>query len=150
MTQLQYIKELASKFRTALEEAHNNRDFYNYPLREFPLGCCDDTSILFATYLKEQNIQVSIARGCYNCDDWDRKYTHAWIVLDNNFIIDLTGDQFQYNPDLLCFDIPCYVGEPSEMHNLFLQYRYDYRKFCGMENLPIYLAKLYDIVKRYL
>jgi hypothetical protein len=83
------------------------------------LGCCGDASDFLAQYLSENGIQTMSVFGTYDIDGFDRKYPHAWLQINNGIIIDITGDQFSGNPDLLCFDEPCYVGYETNFHQLF-------------------------------
>ena len=73
------IKQLAQKFRQAIEAARYDRDFVDdHCFKDFPSGCCGDTSYLLAEYLLQEGIEtiwVSIQR-----DDW----THAWLVVKDS------------------------------------------------------------------
>ena len=73
------IRELAVKFRAAIEIAKNEGMFSSDIIfHHFPRGCCGDTCYLLAEYLKEngfETIWVSTER-----DDW----SHAWLVLKDH------------------------------------------------------------------
>lgn len=69
------IKQLAIKFRKAIEIAHQKGLFsHDIALDDFPTGSCGDVSYLLAEYLKRNGIETiwySAQRG-----DW----SHAWLV----------------------------------------------------------------------
>lgn len=40
-----------------------------------------------------------------------------WLKLEDESIVDLTGDQYKNNPIMLNYATPCYVGKPDSLHN---------------------------------
>ena len=70
------IKELAKRFRDAIESAKHDHAFDNRScFTSFPTGCCGDTSYLLAEYLLREGIEtiwVSLKRN---------DGSHAWLVL---------------------------------------------------------------------
>lgn len=70
------IKKLAQRFRQAIDAAHRDHEFVDdFRFKNFPSGCCGDTSYLLAEYLLQNGIEtiwVSLQR-----DDW----SHSWLVL---------------------------------------------------------------------
>ncbi|MFK4750955.1 hypothetical protein [Oceanobacter antarcticus] len=105
---------LARQFRRAIE-AVPREEFIGSVFRDFPAGCCGDTSNVLATYLFEKT--GVIADYCAGRDGGTDQeiYSHAWLQI-NNLIIDITADQFQdrgYPLD------PVYVGPATDWHKTF-------------------------------
>lgn len=74
-----HIEQLAQKFRQAIEVARNDRSFVDdYCFKDFPSGCCGDTSYFLAEYLLQEGIETIWVST--QCDDW----THAWLVLKDS------------------------------------------------------------------
>jgi len=48
--------------------------------------------------------------GTYRDGNPENTQSHVWLLTDNHIIIDITGDQFKYNPDLLNYRKTVYVG----------------------------------------
>lgn len=112
------VLEYALHFRTAIENALEARAINSYRFRFFPPGCCDDASDLLAQYLLEYGIRSSnIGATFYSCSGAHQ--SHAWLCLDDNTYLDITGDQFKHSEDLLRFTIPVYLGPPTPFHILF-------------------------------
>lgn len=83
------IYELAMKFRLAILKVRNNRGFdMRDRMSNFPGGCCDDASDLFAYYLYEN----------YKIED---------------IIIDITADQFEFGRGL---KNGVYVGSKNDFY----------------------------------
>ena len=58
------IKQLAIKFRKAIEIAHQKGLFsYDIALDDFPTGSCGDVSYLLAEYLKRNGIAWTLGPG---------------------------------------------------------------------------------------
>ena len=76
-----HIERLAHKFRQAIDAAYRAHEFRgDVCFKNFPTGCCGDTSYLLAEYLLQNGIEtiwVSTKRN-----DW----THAWLVLKDERI----------------------------------------------------------------
>ena len=94
----QDIFRIASDFRSAIIEAKYDRKFDNRDrMSYFPRGCCDDSCDLLAYYLYiTYNIHTKQGNGRYRDNNPDNTMHHAWLITDNNTIIDITGDQFEY------------------------------------------------------
>ena len=59
LQELYQIQQLAERFRHAIEDAQEAREFVNHPpLRYFPRGCCEVASDLLAEYLRENGIDT--------------------------------------------------------------------------------------------
>ena len=91
------IFQLASEFRHALEIVVTKREYGRLSLfAHFPKGCCTYTSDLLAEYLIEngiqrERIQVLNSKASKGYD------THCWLMIDNMYYLDITGDQFSNN-----------------------------------------------------
>jgi hypothetical protein len=148
------ITKLTLQFRNAIEAALYNGHFDNdFSFHKFPRGCCGDTCDLLAQYLLEHGIRTFYVCGTYG-DSFYEKGTHAWLETDNKIIIDITGDQFVLNPNLLNNDIAVYVGGKSKFYSLFHVEERDIHQTCGIDNLGHFcqprLRNLYSIIQRYL
>lgn len=128
------IKFLAQKFRKALEKAFPPHNGEKYPFDRFPKECCDDVSDLFGQFLFERNEFVWKAFGKYYPDSGESPYPHVWIKLENGTVVDLTGDQYKDNPTMLNYNNPCYVGQPNQLHQLFLSDEVRYEPYYGIDN----------------
>lgn len=94
------IKRLVKQFRGAIDVAWGAGDFdKDFSFKNFPCGCCGDTSDLLAQFLLENGIRTYYVCGTYRGGSFEGYQSHAWLLTDNNTIIDITGDQFKYNPD---------------------------------------------------
>ena len=114
------IKVLVKQFRDAIDLARDAGEFYmDYSFRQFPCGCCGDTSDLLAQFLLENDIRTYYVCGTYRGGSLENFQTHAWLLTDNKTIIDITGDQFKYSPELLNYNKPVYVGREDNFHRLF-------------------------------
>lgn len=88
------IIQLASKFRRALETVAAKGEYGRLSLfAHFPDGCCTYTSDLLAEYLIEngiqrERIQVLNSKASKGYD------THCWLMIDDMYYLDITGDQF--------------------------------------------------------
>lgn len=58
--------------------------------------------------------------GEYRGECFDDYYSHAWLEINGELIVDLTADQFKNNP-LFCKSnpSPCYVGNLNHFYSLF-------------------------------
>lgn len=94
-----FIFQLATEFRHALDIVATKGEYGRLSLfAHFPNGCCTYTSDLLAEYLidngiQRERIQVlnSNASKCYD--------THCWLMIDNMYYLDITGDQFSNKPN---------------------------------------------------
>lgn len=76
----------------------------------FPRGCCDDSSDLFGYYLlHEHHIFSEQGNGYRRKED----VYHAFTILPDDAIVDLTADQFQFFSD--CSN-GVYVGPQNSFH----------------------------------
>lgn len=98
----QKIRELANKYRLAIEAAHADGKFStDICFKSFPRACCGDTSHLVAEFLREFGIETiwySTERG--DC-------THAWLVVKDDRVKRPTPKSFSW---------------PKELHNVLVSY----------------------------
>ena len=112
------IEPLIYSFRKAIEFAKANNEPGEFFIN-FPTGQCGHASDILAQYLIDNGISpIMYVCGTYYGDDWDDRYSHAWLVVEEA-IIDITGDQFQHHKKPLSFDLPVYIGPMSDFHQLF-------------------------------
>lgn len=108
----QEILDLALRFRQAIKDVKSDRGFYDAKdrMNYFPRGCCDDSADLFGYYLlKECHIPSKQGNGyCSKADAY-----HAFTILSDGTIIDLTADQFPFFSDHLD---GVYVGQPNNFY----------------------------------
>lgn len=92
------IYDIAVSFRSAITAAKNNREFsHKDRMSNFPNGCCDDSCDLLAYYLyAKYRIHTKQGNGVYSDNNFYNKTNHAWLIMDDNTIIDITGDQFKF------------------------------------------------------
>ncbi len=131
-TNVAEIRKYAQVFRTAIEEAHAANVFAGNPLMErFPSGSCGETTDLLGEFLVSNGINnLYYVCGTHYPDtgddekDFQGRQSHAWINIgypmnDDSLIVDITGDQFKYNPEYGCYDKSVYVGKRDTFHCLF-------------------------------
>ena len=90
--------DIAEAFRLAILDAkYDGRFHYRDRMSNFPGGCCDDASDLFAYYLLEKyNIHTEQGNGIYRDDDPNNDTNHAWLMLNRDIFIDITATQFMF------------------------------------------------------
>ena len=109
------IYSLVTKFRKAVECAKNEGAFNgNQILSRFPKGCCGIISSLLAKYLFENGINSYGVSGTFRSGNPEETQSHAWLVLEDNTIVDITGDQFKHSPIFLHYSEKVYVGPVNE------------------------------------
>lgn len=94
----QDIYNIAVTFRAAILEAKYSRRFdIRDRMSNFPGGCCDDSSDLLAYYLYTvKNLHTKQGNGLYRDNNPYNTGNHAWLLMDNGTIIDITADQFDF------------------------------------------------------
>lgn len=112
------ILKYALQFRAAIDNALEANEVNSRAFRNFPIGCCDDASDLLAQYLLELGIRTNNVCGTFYSDSGEQQ-SHAWLCLDDNTYLDITGDQFKFHKEPLCFSTPVYLGPPTPFHDLF-------------------------------
>lgn len=147
------ITSLAQEFRSAIDDAVSAGEFVrDISFSGFPRGCCGDASELLAEYLEEHGIGTVQICGEYLRGEFYDKQSHAWLLTEDGIIIDITGDQFKYNPTFLCYNIPVYVGPMDAFHRLFEADHIPQPTgiSIGTQQNIRRMAELYSIVRRYL
>ena len=111
----QDIYNIAADFCSAIMEAKCNRQFgWRDRMSNFPNGCCDDTCDLLAYYLfTTYNIHTRQCVGRHCDNNLSDTTGHAWLIMDNNIIIDITGDQFKYYAR---YSEKVYVGKENSFY----------------------------------
>ena len=114
--ELTMLTTLATELRAAIEAT----SFSTPPMDRFPNGCCGDATIFLSEYLMEHGYKATYYCGVPVFEEEERNpQSHAWVVLEDGQIADITGDQFKDNADFLNYDKPVYVGEMDDFHKLF-------------------------------
>lgn len=115
------IKELANKFRRALDIAWEKGELNKYtPFYQFPKECCDLTCDLLGQYLSENGYTTYQINAAHK-RDWQRR--HVWLVDEYGIVIDITGDQFagkllpEEDVDMV------YVGQEGPVQKMFCKDR---------------------------
>lgn len=130
------IVKLVEEFRNAIELAKNDKCFVDdISFNRFPRGCCGDTCDLLAEYLMGYGIRTYYVCGTFSSNSLESVCSHAWLEMENGVIIDITGDQFRTNSELLNNDISVYVGRKSNFYNLFSVENRDIHLTEGIDNL---------------
>lgn len=148
------LKEIAFRFRHAVDVAFEDGAFSTYPFNNFPYECCDDMCDLLGQFLFEKNVLVLKVSGIYRYDYWNNNYPHTWLSLQDGLIIDLTGDQFKDDPIMLNNNDPCYVGKENKFYKLFPMKERTIIHYYGIENYindnpRIRLWELYNTILIY-
>ncbi|MFR4284868.1 hypothetical protein [Enterococcus sp. DIV0098] len=131
----QDIYSVAVSFHAAILEAKYNREFDRRDrMSNFPYGCCDDSCDLLAYYLyTEYGINTKQGTGTYRDNDPNNTTSHAWLVMDNGTIIDITIKQLQFFSK---YDEGVYVGKENSFYkNLERHQIYENYNICQNERL---------------
>ena len=147
------IYSLVTEFRKAVECAQNEGALKeNQILRRFPKGCCGIISSLLAKYLFENGINSYEVSGTFRSENPEETQSHAWLMLEDNTIVDITGDQFKYNQIFLYYSEKVYVGAMNEFYELFEDVeKFSYRDFTeGTSKINIQNKKNYEIILSYI
>ena len=109
------IYKVAKNFRLAILEAKHNGEFnWRNRLSNFPRGCCDDACDLLAYYLQETyGICTMQGNGVYRDDNPDNTTSHAWLIIGNDLIVDITIEQFAWISGITD---EIYIGSSSVFH----------------------------------
>ena len=144
------IKRLANNFRNAIDIARELGEFErDLSFCNFPRGCCGDTSDLLAQFLLENDIRTYYVCGTFRRGSFENFQSHAWLLMDNQIIIDITGDQFRNNPDFLNYDKSVYVGAEDDFHRLFEVEDRNVRENFGLDALGSFCQpRLYGLYRK--
>ena len=149
------IETLAWNFRKAIDAANKLGKFkMDIVYKNFPYGCCGDTSDLLAEYLLENGVKTFYVCGTYIDEEFEKMQSHAWLCTDGEIIVDITGDQFKYDSTFLNYNNPVYVGKMDEFHKLFIIDERDIHECYGLSQVGDFnycrLKNIYDLIKKML
>lgn len=123
---LDEIIQLANVFRQAIEYYIHSCTPKTQLLQVFPRGNCQLASGFLQKFLYENGIDTVLICGI---DYGEENESHAWLVTDDEIVIDITGDQYKTRPNEFNYDIPVYVGPMDSFHKLFsINYREPYKE----------------------
>jgi hypothetical protein len=144
------IIRLVSKFRDAIDAARDAGEFdKDFSFHGFPRGCCGDASDLLAQFLLENGIRTYYVCGTHRGRSFENTHSHAWLLTDNQTIIDITGDQFRDNPGFLNYNKAAYVGAKDDFHRLFKVEDRDIHENNGLDALgSMCLPRLYGLYRK--
>ena len=80
------LKEIAMRYRKAIEKAIQTKEIIDYNLVNFPKGCCNFVSDYLQRFLYEQGIESLYVSGEYG-SGWEGD-SHAWLVAYEDIIVD--------------------------------------------------------------
>lgn len=118
-SQTELVRSLASDFRQAIDRAREDDRLYCTVIASFPSGCCGYTSDLLQRYLTEKGIATRYVSGTYRDCSTNDSQSHAWLELTDGTIVDITGDQFRFEPHPLQNDCSVYCDKPNGFYDLF-------------------------------
>ena len=149
------IKKLANQFRNAIDQARDVGEFdKDFSFYKFPRGCCGDASDLLAQYLLDNDIRTYYVCGTYSNGSFESVQSHAWLLTDDQIIIDISGDQFRSNSEFLNYDRTVYIGTEDKFHGLFKVEDRDVRENMGLDALgdmcQSRLIELYSKIVKYI
>ena len=112
---IEKVTELATSFRKAIEDTI----FSTHPMNNFPSGCCEEAASYLSEFLQENGFASEYYCGLHPRGEGMNPKRHAWVILEEGIVADITGDQFKNDSEHLYYDKPVYVGEMDEFHMLF-------------------------------
>lgn len=149
------LYEVAYSFRVAITKAIDNREFnHNFLINNFPKGCCGITSDMLGRYLIEHH-NIRCWYVCGSCGE----ESHAWLELENNIVLDITGDQYNNRYDSVFCNIPVYVGDKDDFHNNFSEYYlskeiaptdWEFDQFGCFDMLKKKMNDVYNVIIEYM
>lgn len=149
-SQTELVRLLANEFRKAIERALEAGKLHGTAIASFPIGCCGYTSDLLKRYLAEKDIATRYVSGTYRDCLTNDPQSHAWLELTDGTIVDITGDQFRFEPYPLQNDCSVYCDKPNGFYD---QFKLDPPCECeGTHSMDIDRKEkeAYDIICKYL
>lgn len=112
---IEELRNSVATFRDAIVTARDNRDFDRKDrMSNFPGGCCDDACDLLSYYLYEKfGIRTRQGNGLYDDGVFENRTNHAWLVMDDDTVIDITGTQFKFCAG---FTEEVYIGQENSFY----------------------------------
>lgn len=140
------IYNIAASFRSAIIVAKQNREFSGRNrMSNFPDGCCDDSCDLLAYYLYDRyKIYTEQGNGVYRDNNPYNTTNHAWLVMNGDTIIDITGDQFKFCAG---FAEEVYVGKENSFYEKLEEKRI-YKNCDISQNEQLWI--FYQIIMSYM
>ena len=111
--QTDVVRPLVNDFRKAIDCALEDDKLYDTVIASFRIACCGYTSDLLQRYLAENGIETRYVSGTYRDCSTNDSQSHAWLELTDGTIVDITGDQFRFEPEPLQNDCPVYCDKPN-------------------------------------
>lgn len=147
-----YIEKLSLSFRNAIEKALQNGDFVdNLVYSRFPHGCCGMTSDLLAFFFESHNIKAKYVCGITSRGETLISQSHAWLLIDETIIVDITGDQFKLDKCFYNFDKKVFVGKHHPFYSLFVvDPEKDIQEYKDFDFLSFSLKNLYNRIIKYI
>lgn len=148
---MENIRLLVEQFRKAIEKAQQNGEIDELEFfKRFPKGCCGNASNFLGHFLLQNGIESYYIYGCCPSSDiTENPQSHAWLLLEDDTIIDITGDQFKDDFHFLNYNHPIYIGKTDDFHKLFNCDIRDKRKSVPIEKLYIFNMQMFsDIYKK--
>ena len=133
---MENILKLVSIFRVAMDTAKKEGKFIrDQRFNRFPTGCCGITTELIGKFLRDNGISDTFTYVSASYYDYELENPpHAWLLINEKIVVDITGDQFKNYPDPLKFDEPVYVGPYNFFYNMFEEIsRYNMGE-CKLDN----------------
>ena len=145
------VKKLAQSFRTGIERAKQACELDGDAVfSRFPCGCCGDTCDLLAKFFWQYEIRATYISGTNYVDNPFESQTHAWLLIDREVIVDITGDQFKFKDRFYKFDKEVYVGQNHPFYALFeVAPTRDVREYHSSQFLTHRLELLYQKIIKY-
>lgn len=153
---MQEIEELVVTFRMAIDKAKEDRRFdRDQRFTNFPRGCCGITSELLAKFLYDNGYRKKITYVSATFYDLELENPpHAWLVIEENIVLDITGDQFKWYPEPLRFEEPVYVGPYNQFYNAFEEQLREECGNCRIDNVKYHSfmsrQELYEVICEYI
>lgn len=112
------IRYLAEIFRCAIEKYKSIANPRTILLRSFPKGNCTLASSLLQRFLYEKGIYTYLVNGIAGYGE--KGESHAWLITEDEIVIDITGDQYKNRTNEFKYEIPVFVGPKDAFHKLFI------------------------------
>ena len=141
---MQEIEELVVKFRMAIDEAKDESRFdKDQRFTNFPRGLFDNGYRKKITYVSATFYDLELENP-----------PHAWLVIEDDIVLDITGDQFRWYPEPLRFEEPVYVGPYNKFYNAFEEQLREECGDCRIDNIQYHSfmsrQELYDVICEYI